>query len=253
MHSAENRESPPTGESARAERFLVASSLALMTLAVFLARNFDDPLLQAVYRLTHAENAAFWRAISLLGSGLTLTPVVAAVVLSLVWRGKSMSALGLAMGWAATSLTVAYLKWLLDRDRPPVTPWSFARGDAFPSGHAAQAAYVYLSLALRLLSALAPSGSRLLGKYLGKICWLVLLGLPAVVGYSRIALGVHWPSDVLGGWAVGLFFCALALVLWKSSRRQGNPSQARRGPGVPGESGPAHESGQHELFISGKG
>ncbi len=224
MHSTEKQESLPTAESARAERFLVTSSLALMTLAVFLARNFDDPLLHAVYRLTHAENAALWRGISLLGSSLTLTPVVAAVVLSLVWRGRSMSALALALGWAATSLTVAYLKWLLDRDRPPVTPWSFARGDAFPSGHAAQAVYVYLSLALRFLGALAPAGGRLLGNYLGKICWLVLLGLPAVVGYSRIALGVHWPSDVLGGWAVGLFFCALALVLRKSPRRQGNPS-----------------------------
>jgi undecaprenyl-diphosphatase len=214
IHPGEAKASAPAAESAGAERFLLTSCLALMTLAVSL-RNFDDPLLHAVYRLTHAENAAVWRGVSLLGSGLTLTPVMAAVALSLVWRGRNLSALALALGWAATSLTVEYLKWLLDRSRPPVTPWSFARGNAFPSGHAAQAAYVYLSLALGFPGFIFPAapGRRVLRIYLGKAKWVAFLVLPAAVGYSRVALGVHWPSDVVVGWAVGLFFCALALVL----------------------------------------
>jgi len=227
IHPAEAKASLPAAEFPGAERFLLTSCLALMTLAVFLW-NLDDPLLHAVYRLTHAENAAIWRGVSMLGSGLTLTPVVAAVALSLVWRGRNLSALALALGWAATGLTVEYLKWLLDRSRPPVTPWSFARGNAFPSAHAAQAAYVYLSLALGFLGPIitgAP-GRRLLGMFLRKARWVILLGLPAVVGYSRVALGVHWPSDVAAGWAVGLFFCALALVLRGSSR----PQEARARP-----------------------
>jgi len=219
IHPAEAKASLPAAEFIGAERFLLASCLALMTLAVFLL-HFDDPLLHAVYRLTHAENAAVWRGVSMLGSGLTLTPVVAAVALSLVWRGRNMSALALALGWAATSLTVEYLKWLLDRSRPPVTPWSFARGNAFPSGHAAQAAYVYLSLALGFLGPIFPGapGRRRLRMFLRKAGWGILLGLPVVVGFSRVALGVHWASDVAAGWAVGLFFCALALVLRGPSR-----------------------------------
>ena len=216
IHPAEAKAGLPAAESAGAERFLLTSCLAFMTLAVFLW-NLDDPLLHAVYRLTHAENAVTWRGVSLLGSGLILTPVVAAVALSLVWRGWNMSALALALGWAATGLTVEYLKWLLDRSRPPVTPWSFARSNAFPSGHAAQAAYVYLSLALGFLGPIAP-GRRLLGILLRKARWVILLGLPVAVGCSRVALGVHWPSDVAAGWAVGLFFCALALVLRGSSQ-----------------------------------
>ena len=219
LHFAEKRAELPAAGSAAAERFLLTSCLGLMTLAVFL-RNFDDPMLRAIYRLTYADNAVFWRGISMLGSGLTLTPVVAAVALVLIWRNESMSALALAFGWAATSLTVQYLKWLLDRSRPPMTAWTFARGDAFPSGHAAQAVYVYLSLGLVLLGSAAPAGRRLLGGLLGKSCWVILLSVPLAVGYSRVALGVHWPSDVVAGWAVGLFFLALARVLRESGHRR---------------------------------
>jgi undecaprenyl-diphosphatase len=221
-HPSETQVSLPAPEFAGAERFLLISCLSLMTLAVFL-RNFDDPLLRAVYRLTHVENAAIWRGVSMLGSGLALTPVVAAVALSLVWRGRNLSALALALGWAATGLTVEYLKWLLDRSRPPVTPWIFARGSAFPSGHAAQSVYVYLSLALGFLGPIPPLGRGQLGNFLGKFRWVILLGLPVAVGYSRVALGVHWPSDVAAGWAVGLFFCALALVLRGPARRRDAP------------------------------
>jgi undecaprenyl-diphosphatase len=214
IHPAEAKANLPAAEFVGAERFLLTGCLALMMLAAFLW-NLDDPLLHAVYRLTHAENAAIWRGASMLGSGLTLTPVVAAVALSLVWRGRNLSALALALGWAGTALTVEYLKWILDRSRPPVTPWSFARGNAFPSGHAAQAAYVYVLLALGYLGPIFPGapGRWLQGMFLRKARWVILLSLPVVVGYSRVALGVHWPSDVAAGWAVGLFFCALALVL----------------------------------------
>lgn len=223
IHPADAKASLPAPKFVGAERFLLTSCLACMTLAVFLS-NIDDPLLHAVYRLTHAENAAVWRGVSTLGSGLTLTPVVAAVAVSLVWRGRNLSALALALGWAATSLTVEYLKWLLDRGRPPVTPWDLARGNAFPSAHAAQAAYVYLSLALGFLGPLAPR-RRLLGIFLRKARWVILLGLPVIVGYSRLALGVHWPSDVAAGWAVGLFFCALALVLRGPAQLWEGPAQ----------------------------
>ena len=234
IHSAETRVSLPAAEFAGAERFLLTLCLALLTLAVFLW-DLDDPLLRAVYRLTHADNAAVWRGVSMLGSGLTLTPVVAAVAVSLVWRGRNLSALALALGWAATSLTVEYLKWLLDRSRPPVTPWSFARGNSFPSGHAAQAAYVYLSLALGFLGPIVLPGRRVLTNFLRKSRWVVFLGLPVAVGYSRVALGVHWPSDVAAGWAVGLFFCALALVLRAPLPRR---VEAHRGeqPDASGES-----------------
>lgn len=203
----------PSSTPALPERLLVASCVALLALAVFLAHSFDEPLMRLLYRATDAENAVFWRGVSWLGSGLTLTPVVAAIVLVLVWRNQTGSALALVFGWAATSLTVEWLKWLLDRGRPPFSPWTLERGNAFPSGHAALSLYVCLYLGLSLRSAVFWRGSGRREKALRKSGLLLLASVPVVVGLSRVALGVHWPSDVAAGWAVGLFFCALARVI----------------------------------------
>lgn len=202
------------------ERVLLASCLALLALAVFLAHSFDEPLLRLLYRTTDAENAALWRGVSWLGSGLTLTPVVAAIVLVLVWRNQARSALALTFGWAATSLTVEWLKWLLDRGRPPVPPWTLARGDSFPSGHAALSLYVFLYLALSFLGSISWQGSGRLERGFRTACLVLPASVPLLVGLSRVALGVHWPSDVAAGWAVGLFFCALARILQEPEPRR---------------------------------
>jgi membrane-associated phospholipid phosphatase len=229
LQSAEKRAAPPEDAgrgtapsprfSAPLERLLVAACLALLALAVFLAYTFDDPLLRLLHRATNFENAVFWRGISWFGSGLVLTPAVAAIVLVLAWRNETRSALALAFGWAATSLTVEWLKWLLDRGRPPVTPWTLARGDAFPSGHAALSLYLSLYIALSLLGSVSsvPSPGSL-GRSLRSASLLLLASIPVVVGLSRVTLGVHWPSDVAAGWAVGLFFCALARVIQAADR-----------------------------------
>ena len=226
LPSAAKRDAPPEGAGARPdsdprfspapERLLVASCLALLALAVFLAHTFDDPLLRLLYRTTHFENAALWRGISWLGSGLTLTPLVAASALVLAWQNRTRSALALAFGWAATSLTVEWLKWLLDRGRPPVTPWVLARGDSFPSGHAALSVYVFLYFAWSFLG--SGGGQGLPRRSLHTAMLILLAAVPVAVGLSRVALGVHWPSDVAAGWAVGLFFFVLVRTLQEKSR-----------------------------------
>ncbi len=71
---------------------------------------------------------------------------------------------------------------------------------SFPSGHAANATMVWLCLALLL-----PRGARGRLHSVWAAAWVAL-----AVGASRVMLGVHWPSDVIGGWAFGLFW----LLLW---------------------------------------
>jgi undecaprenyl-diphosphatase len=193
------------------ERMLVAACLALLAFAVLLAYAFDEPLLRLLHRATNADNAAFWRGVSWLGSGLALTPVVAAIALVLAWLNRTRSALVLAFGWAATSVTVEWMKWLVDRGRPSVTPWTLARGDSFPSGHAALSLYVFLHFALSFLA--SESRNARPARSLRKGGLILLASVPVAVGLSRVTLGVHWPSDVAAGWAVGLFFCALTRAL----------------------------------------
>ncbi len=74
---------------------------------------------------------------------------------------------------------------------------------SFPSGHAANATMVWLCLALLL-----PRNVRARTFAIWGAVWLAL-----AVGLSRVVLGVHWPSDVIGGWAFGLFWTMMLLRL----------------------------------------
>ena len=65
------------------------------------------------------------------------------------------------------------------------------------------------------------------------------LSLPLVVGLGRLYLGVHWPTDVLAGWAIGSLQSVLAIA-WL--RRRGYPSRAPGLPGGPGARGAASSS-----------
>ncbi|UWE09511.1 phosphatase PAP2 family protein [Actinacidiphila bryophytorum] len=93
---------------------------------------------------------------------------------------------------------------LLHRARPPAADWAaHASGHSFPSGHTATSAMAATLLAWGLLRAWPGTRSRALA---------ALCGLAAVaVGCTRVYLGVHWPSDVVGGWLFAA--CWLTILL----------------------------------------
>lgn len=91
-----------------------------------------------------------------------------------------------------------------------------AQSYAFPSGHAANATIVFLSLAL-----LVPQSAR--GRTLA--VWTAAI-VALVVGVSRPMLGVHWPSDVAGGWAFGLAWTLALLRLSGRPKTDCSPASA---------------------------
>ena len=95
-------------------------------------------------------------------------------------------------------------KYWIGRDRPDLeTHLVVVKTSSFPSGHANSSMIFYLTLALILASSTKWRG-------IAVACALVLTGL---VGLSRVMLGVHWPSDVVGGWAFGLLWVLMTLKL----------------------------------------
>ncbi|MDB5460529.1 MAG: phosphoesterase [Caulobacteraceae bacterium] len=105
-------------------------------------------------------------------------------------------------------LLTALLKDVFQRDRPPlVLHLAPAVNASFPSGHATLSATVYLTLGA-LIAHFA--GRRRVRIY--ALSAAVILAL--IVGFSRVYLGVHWPTDVLAGWCVG---SAWALVCWSGA------------------------------------
>jgi diacylglycerol kinase (ATP) len=106
------------------------------------------------------------------------------------------------------------MKLLFARTRPAVTPHlDEVSTSSFPSSHAAASAAVYLTLAA---VAASRSSRRAVRAYL--VCAAGLLVL--LIGVSRVFLGVHYPTDVLGGWALGLTWAALCGLVVRWFRRR---------------------------------
>lgn len=195
------------------ERFLFGAFLASVFLAVYLAGSkFDGGLLLGIYQGAASDSLAFWKFISGVGSNWSLAPIVVIFAALFSWRGRHDAALWLVAGWLTTTATVELLKWLIERARPPLPILTGVRGASFPSGHAAESLFVFYYLWILLAGSDYSRHSGAWGAGLRDLCSLLLAVLPALVGYSRVYLGAHWPSDVLGGWAIGFFVLGIAYL-----------------------------------------
>lgn len=135
--------------------------------------------------------------ITALGGVTVLTLLVTLVVVYLVLRHKYRTAafvtVSILGGWALSSA----MKIGIARPRPEVVQHLVEVSDmSFPSGHAMLSAITYLTLGA-MLSRLEETPS------LRYFFPLVAVVLTLLIGLSRIYLGVHYPTDVLGGWAAG--------------------------------------------------
>lgn len=118
-----------------------------------------------------------------------------------LWNYKAGFALALFGSVAATEA----LKLIVARDRPlPPFPLLDVPGYSFPSMHAAVSLATFGFLAYMVWEHLRPSHYRLPFA-------LILAALPILIGFSRVYLGVHFPSDVLGGWVVGALLLFLGI------------------------------------------
>ena len=142
---------------------------------------------------------------------MTIYTAVAAAVL--VWRKHARAAVWVVVVMFGASMTTYLLKQVLQRKRPvwenPVTTLT---SFSFPSGHAtgiAAAAGVTIVLATMLVRR----------RGLRRALYALAIGLALLVGLDRIFLGVHNPSDVLAGFAVGAFWVLLALAVFDPAPR----------------------------------
>jgi undecaprenyl-diphosphatase len=144
-----------------------------------------------------------------LGGGTVLGLVVLSVVGFLVLQKRYRTAFFVFVTAASGEVVSYAMKSVFLRPRPTVVPHlreTFS--SSFPSGHAMQSAIIYLTLGAMLM--------RITEGRITKIyCCTMAMLLTFLVGVSRVWLGVHYPTDVLAGWIVGLFW---ASVCWLAAQ-----------------------------------
>jgi undecaprenyl-diphosphatase len=183
----------------------MAAALILLWTTMFVLGTgaVDRQVLAGLYAGQRPAIADAARLLTLLGGGYFVTPLVAAVALVLAFRGQPWSALVLFVGNTLGRLLIELQKYELGRMRPDLNPHLVTVFSlSFPSAHSANAMLTYVAMALLLVRDQAR-----------RIWWTgAALLLTLAIGLSRVLLGVHWPSDVLGGWSFGLLW--VLLLVW---------------------------------------
>lgn len=101
-----------------------------------------------------------------------------------------------------------FLKWLFKRERPDILPLITEHGYSFPSGHSMGSLLFYGSCAYVLLHIWKSAGIKAVTIIVA--CLFIL-----IIGISRIYLGVHYPTDVVGGYAVGFAFLLVCIFVFR--------------------------------------
>lgn len=136
--------------------------------------------------------------LSALGGAAVMIPVALVGCAFLLARRRPGDAAWLFLTIAIGRLGIEGLKLVVTRPRPPVEDWlEHVHSWSFPSSHSAGTMMTCVALAL------------LFGRGDGAV--VVALFAALFIGWTRVALGVHWPSDVMAGWGIGLVWMGLAL------------------------------------------
>jgi undecaprenyl-diphosphatase len=187
-----------------------ASALAFVRIAREVVEGETSEIDQTVELAVHSHATPLldhvMRAFTFMGSPFAVIPLAAIIIVWAVRKKETRAAVAFLIVLVMTEALNVMLKHTFERARPTLfQEIATLHSYSFPSGHAMAAAAIYGMMGV-VIARLAPAHR-----------WPLVLGLPILIltiGASRIYLGVHWPSDVLAGFAAGAFIVlagALAL------------------------------------------
>jgi undecaprenyl-diphosphatase len=218
-------DAPPPAARFGARAVLAAVSIALVAvpfaLLLLLVEDRWRPLLRVddgarddlhAYARHHDEFVAAMKALSTIGSTAVYLVVFTVIVVRLAWLGRRKTAVFVAVTMLGSAGLNALVKAAVHRARPVLPdPVAHTGGLSFPSGHA-QSAVVAFGLLLMLGLPHLRGAWRVIAVVLASAMVLA-------IGFSRVALGVHYVSDVLAGYVLGAAWLAAMTAAFNQWRR----------------------------------
>jgi undecaprenyl-diphosphatase len=151
--------------------------------------------------------------VTALGSPAVLGLIVLIITGYLLLEARYLTAAIVFVSSITGELLNEALKLFFERPRPTVVPHLRTVITAsFPSGHAMESAIIYLTLGALLMRVVE-------GRVTKIYCMATAMFLTLIVGTSRVFLGVHYPTDVLGGWVLGFFWAAVTFLVTRRFER----------------------------------
>lgn len=168
----------------------------------------DEAILLFIHERVPARLTPFFEAITLTGSWSVLFPLGLATATAWLVAKRRLEALLVAASTAAGAAIVYVLKAAVGRDRPELWDTAWYWGSSFPSGHTLVLAAFATAVALSI-ARVYPAWRHLAAAF--ALVWI------ALVAFSRLVLGVHWPTDVLAAACIGGFvplLMSFSFVSW---------------------------------------
>ncbi|WP_445491096.1 phosphatase PAP2 family protein [Niallia sp. 03133] len=167
--------------------------------------DFDQHIISFVQSYISDDFTPIMITISFFASIKWIAALVVLISGILCWRKKWSLAIFLLCASGLGGLLNKGLKWFFKRERPDILPLVVEQSYSFPSGHSMGAILFYGSLAFIIIHLIKSAGIKLITVILMAIFILS-------IGISRIYLGVHYPTDVLGGYSIGIAFLYLCIL-----------------------------------------
>jgi len=170
--------------------------------------NFDQIIISKVQGAESDNLTAIMKFFSLIGSGLVvsiLAIIMLAVLAKLQYRRELLFYVGILLG---STILNTVLKLIFQRVRPTIHRIVEVNGYSFPSGHS-MAAFTFYGIIIFLL-----------WKHIPNFYWrIIMIAVGSVmilaIGISRIYLGVHYPSDIVGGYLASGTWLAISIGLYQ--------------------------------------
>jgi len=188
---------------------------------------FDAFVRREVYRLASPLFTKVMQVISFMGSGIALVILMAVAVYLLCHFHRGRAAALLAITMAGSSGLSVVLKNTFHRPRPAAFFGAVPNSYSFPSGHALNSLCFYGTIAAIVFMYVRRPRARW-------GIWLTAALTIGMIGFSRIYLGVHYPSDVIASYCAGIVWVRLVVLLSRSGLMiRGNPDANDQGSASP--------------------